>query len=145
MDTIIDFLLSNIFVLLIIAGFISSIIKRAKKAVNDQNRKPVRLPKESSKPLPEPKGMASSKPEPVNAALNYTAIKTEFPAETKGETLEEWIAGASLPPENTHPEEESSSFQGSTINLDNKSIIEGIILAEVLGPPRAKRPVFVRR
>ncbi|RFU71684.1 hypothetical protein D0469_00830 [Peribacillus saganii] len=145
MDTIIDFLLSNTFLLLIFAAFVSSLLKKKKKAVGNQNRKPSQQPGKSSEPLQKMEHIKPSLPPSVTTALNYPNKAAEIVSETKKENLQTDIANPFFSAEYKHREGEKSSLQGSTIKLDNKSIIDGIILAEVLGPPRAKRPASRRR
>ncbi|PLR78117.1 hypothetical protein CU633_07605 [Bacillus sp. V3-13] len=137
-----EFIFENPIFIVIVLGIISSLFNRLKDSGKDQKQKrPARpqAPKQSAPaPAPAPvvvhretrddKEMAAERLE-----NKYAELKKQ--AETKLQSLKEKQQASA---ERIFPEKEEKGVKA--LDIDRQNLLNGVILAEVLGPPRAKRP-----
>ncbi|WHX99360.1 hypothetical protein [Neobacillus sp. DY30] len=129
---------------LIIAGILSSIFGKAKGRSNPKQAKPFtvkglndrRLQGEQQKNNPKKPGQISTG-QPVREETILHSLEEKY-REIKEKPV--------IPIKQTTQPQKSNLFEGdsdvSLEKLDEKTIINGIIWAEILGEPRAKKPYF---
>ncbi|ASN05191.1 hypothetical protein [Virgibacillus necropolis] len=144
MEAIFDTLFGNILVLLAIVGGIVGFIK-------DRNNKE----KESTKPYSVPR--PTQKPsgggnlanhmevteEQTKSTVSTTSLREQFDASThraieggEHDAIAEGMVGKSSSSSNKN----NRMRKQISNNLSKQGLVNGIIMSEVLGPPRAKRP-----
>jgi hypothetical protein len=143
MEALLDFLFGNPIILIILIGALSSLMGKRKKR-NGEGQQPKRglpdvlrrtlseyFPEEQSVPK---KAVPTTVKSPViEAEKDSVKIDTFFvPTETNKQVEHNIMELKGLPIE-------ESPIYRADFSLDQKKLIDGIILAEILGPPRAKR------
>ncbi|WP_449537022.1 hypothetical protein [Ferdinandcohnia sp. Marseille-Q9671] len=151
-----EFIMSNVWVLVIIAGFIFNTIKRFNSGDSEPTTQ-VPLPKQFNpfdQETKQEKEVAyestyknDAEPEvvPDSNVSNpfydrYLELQQKGTYSEKGnvtEDIEEPVLTISKPIDTTEPK--------VIKNFSTNKVVEGIIWSEILGPPRAKRPFQTRR
>lgn len=155
-DTLLDFLFDNPFLLIILIGIISSLLKKDKKEDRKKPRGTLEpKPFVEGKRLPEPEIFRIPKEKPVQkvevprtkaiekdyvnkkkeAEKRITALK-----EQQSKILEEERGSVATHNTPTHQKKAELSKSDTPMSFNEGNLIEGIIMSEVLGPPRSKRP-----
>ena len=151
-----EILFDNPFIIIILIAIISSLFKNKKKAAEGQKRgtvlppihKPIRSPfdevkeifKEVTRPLSEENRAPAKKIEEV---FQEKKRKAEYEKETSNQTsavkrnMEYIKTGTPLAPVS---QTKSAENKESALKVDESKLVEAVIWAEILGPPRAKNP-----
>ncbi|WP_108669604.1 hypothetical protein [Peribacillus acanthi] len=153
MGDLIEVLTSNPFIIIILIGFISSLFKRFKATPEspDKNPRPTKIPEISiedyfpAQPKPaESKKELSSYHQDV---LKKLKEKTQAEIEKK-EDLSLDVEPTMIKNEHTTKQLLKTPLMNEVqpqLHFSRKKLVEGIILSEVLGPPRSKKPFFRNR
>ncbi|MDA7026895.1 hypothetical protein PJ311_09775 [Bacillus sp. CLL-7-23] len=140
-----DFILDNPIMMAIIVGAISLIFNRiGKNDEEEQNKKtPTRSKTQAQKQKPKRQHKQDDKPSAQTVTKQQTSdvmaelnrIKTE--------------AERSLPAVKRAIKKQSSSLHvkenEKLLNMNKNTVVQGIVLGEVFGPPRSKKPHYTMR
>lgn len=152
-----EFLFDNPLLLFIILALISAVFKREGSREEKRKTVPPGNPFPEPEPLdiPEPKMIPDFEPEqdrraaempPPRDIFREERIKIEEKlAELEKQESElaekaELIKQAARRHLREEGREQAGGEEKGILDLDQKSLVNGLILSEVLGPPRAKRP-----
>jgi len=148
-----DFLLDNPFIIIVLIGIISSLFKKGKEVPDPKKRKP----KPFVESIPLPKDIVKEIRQ--EAAKYMKPFEQEQPVQTlQSEYNEVRKKAAEQPPAKSPVLEESYSGMMHTpfaqeigdiplqaesregLAVDKKKLADAVIWAEILGPPRSKKP-----
>lgn len=163
MERIIEFLLSNIYWVIVIGGFLLSMLSRKKP---NGEQKPSRTPKmpsfgggpndrEPGSWLPgrttsrEPAEARAEAPRAPSAERTSVTPPREERAPLSSGVPERGslvaAADAQLAAEAARSLERESSAAAAALTADADAVRRGVVWAEVLGPPRARKPYSYRK
>jgi hypothetical protein len=152
MESLIAFLLDNIFIVIVAAGFLMSLLGKGK-----QQRRAGRMPDFGGGPMlggPAPEG-SRSVPEPSQAPSVqtsqpiYTSAMSQPASEGRAMTARSSHAGnfprsthnALRTPQAGQAARNQASAGASTVKrIDADDLRQAVLWAEILGPPRARKP-----
>lgn len=132
---------------IIIAAILSTIFGKSKRKGQPKRAKSMKAKdfhdirsmfEQSSKKIPKKIGKFTTG-EPVKPESSSTKIVEKY------QQIKKDIEIKPVGPIYAHSEEKSEKEQVFTEDPDKKTLINGIIWAEILGPPRAKRPFSDKR
>lgn len=152
-----EWLFENPLLIIIIIGAIASALKRGKSEEEQRKNVPQRRPASEGKPLEEPGSMIFPRQEPNSRPIKSQASRAEKQFSEKRKQIENRMAvlkeqelelaekAEHINKNVEHLQSErlvrrTDSKQSHSIGLDKESMVNGIILSEILGPPRAKQP-----
>ncbi|MED3725377.1 hypothetical protein HPB58_04135 [Priestia filamentosa] len=131
MDTLIDFLLSNIVIVIAVLGFIWGIIQKALGKTEEQReRQPVEMKEEQKREVSQPHRVEET----------HSAFEREREEQQKRlREAKERYKSALKSVEKAPTLSAKTSSKKPKIGLSRKKAVEGMIWSEILGKPRAKR------
>ncbi|YCA42935.1 hypothetical protein M1E11_19370 [Bacillus sp. JZ8] len=131
MDTLIDFLLSNIVIVIAVLGFIWGIIQKALgKNEEQRERKPVEMKEEQKREVSQPHRVEET----------HSAFEREREEQQKRlREAKERYKSALKSVEKAPTLSTKTRSKKPKIELSRKKAVEGMIWSEILGKPRAKR------
>lgn len=162
MNDLIQFILKNFFIVIIVVGFLFSLINKARKGNPRENRMPdfgsgPAAPRRSRDPQERQFGQPVNQPaQPArydsgNRSEDGEGVSLEYDEPVFEEPLYDESPKLRIT-ERTSPfqrrplaqiriSEPSTAPKGGLLrNLDKNELRRAVVLAEVLGPPRSKRP-----
>ena len=148
MESLFDFIFSNLWILVIAFGVISSLFGGDKKKKAKEYRPQLDIPSMRQERYPEPKQEA----QPVEVSTLVQEDKPKVQKETTmtveqlrymQERLARQAADVDKKVTAIQQSTTASKKQGGALPFYNKKskLVNGIVMAEILGPPRAKRPM----
>ncbi|QYR20140.1 hypothetical protein KZ483_20080 [Paenibacillus sp. sptzw28] len=160
MNELIQFILKNFFVVIVIVGFIVSLLNKARKGSTPNNRMPdfgggPLIPQaQRQKPLEQrPANRPAAQPAAASTVRPATLSQSSYRgmSSEEGESME-YPPSSQIPAEeraptlrrNLTPEHSSVptvSQDPAPFRLPVDELRRAVVLAEVLGPPRSKRPL----
>lgn len=131
MDTLIDFLLSNIVIVIAVLGFIWGIIQKALGKTEEQReRQPVEMKEEQKREVSQPHRVEET----------HSAFEREREEQQKRlREAKERYKSALKSVEKAPTLSTKTRSKKPKIELSRKKAVEGMIWSEILGKPRAKR------
>ncbi|MFF2481981.1 hypothetical protein [Paenibacillus sp. NPDC058071] len=162
MDRLISFLFDNIYLVIVVGGVLLSLFGRSGSKGGGRNRMPdfgsggslrpqgkttenedTELQPEPVRPVerPETFGRTERPERPVRAT--EARLATDYRAEARRPLLAEQQlgrAGGGSPFESSTAGREATSRAAAALPTDTEELRKAIVWAEVLGPPRAKKP-----
>jgi hypothetical protein len=133
-DTLIDFLLGNIVIVIAVLGFIWGIIQKALGKTEEQGerreRQPVEVKEEQKREVSQPHRVEET----------HSAFKREREEQQKRlREAKERYKSALKSVEKTPTLSTKTKSKKPKIELSRRKAVEGMIWSEILGKPRAKR------
>lgn len=148
-----EWLFENPLLIIIILAAISSALKKGKSV---EEKRQSSQPARERKPLQEPRSMAFPKQQPSNRSVRSETSKAEKQFSQKRKQIENRMAVLKEQElelaekaerikkvehvQTERQERRATSKVAHSIQLDKESMVNGIILSEILGAPRAKKP-----
>ena len=157
MENLFDLIFSNLWILVIIFGALSSMLGGENKKKKQQHRPVLDLPTMRTDKKDEPQTkMKTTSPKPEENTSRVPDMYSTAPKEPSileeqlRQRQEMWAkqaaAASAVKTVARQGEEHPASEKTSELPSYSKNkLVTGIIMAEVLGPPRAKRPLTKRR
>jgi hypothetical protein len=166
MEILLDLLFDNIFFVILAIGFIMSFLKKLRQGQGQsgeqQPRKAQGMPPFGQGPSTVTRGRTVTRTEspqrPIVSEARPEVIRPSLVAENQGEAEGQWEAGSeyyssermervSLVQRETPISALDVSKQGArtSVEITPSQAVQGIVWAEIFGPPRAKRPFSTRR
>lgn len=151
-----EWLFENPLLIIIIIGAIASALKRGKSEEEQRKNVPQRKSASEGKPLEEPGSMTFPRQEPNRRPARSQTSRAEKEFSQKRKQIEDRMAVLKEQElelsekaerinnkvehlQSERQERQTGSKKAYSIQLDKESMVNGIIMSEILGAPRAKR------